>query len=185
MSERQPPDDLWHPIDIEPPENFELEIAVRQAARDDERHNALRRIVSVPTEAYLWVPEDAITFTPPLSDVIYGDGRALLSLTTTFDRPAFWLIRIDSRWDVGQPSYPSEDAPDIREYTDYMMSNLVAEFGEGEPGWYDHQEEGEREPYPAIWSGDGYSWRWHGWPAEAGPVEPHPYWRHTTIAAAQ
>lgn len=175
----------YTPIDIEPPEHFDIdfEIKVRQAALDDEQHNALRRAVSVPTSVYLWVPEDAITVTPPLSDLIYGDGRALLSLTTTFDRPAFWLIRIDSRWDAGQPSYADDDAPDIQGFIDYIVTNLVSEFGEGTPGWYDHQEEEEREPFPAIWTDGGYSWRWHDWPAEAGPVEPHPYWKYTTIAA--
>jgi len=170
-------------IDFHPPGDFGLDITVCQVGDDDERHQALRRAVSVPTKAYLWVPEDAIEFTPPLSDLVYGDGRALLSLTTTFDRPAFWLVRIDSRWDVGQPSYPAEGAPDITEFIDYITENLAAEFGEGSPGHYDNQEEDEREPYPAIWIDGGCSWGWHSWPASAGPVEPHPYWKYVTIAA--
>ena len=171
-------------IDVHPPEDFELDIAVRQVDHSDDRHEKLRSIVSVPTEAYLWIPEDAITFTPPLSDLVYGDGRALLAITTTHDRPAFWLVRIDSRWDIGRPSMRvPADAPDMSEFIDFIVANLESEFGNGAPGHHDDQEEDERDPYPAIWDQDGVSWSWHDWPVEAGPVEPHPYWPYTTIAA--
>ncbi|MDE2761588.1 MAG: hypothetical protein OXK74_02220 [Gemmatimonadota bacterium] len=170
------------PIDIHPPEDFGLDISVRQVAPDDERHKRLRSVLSVPTTRHLWTPEDAITFTPPLSDLVYGDGRALLAITTTHDRPAFWLVRIDSRWDIGTPSFPAENAPYVGEYVDLIVANLESEFGNGTPGYYDCQEEEERDPYPAINANDGQSWSWHSWPVEAGPVEPHSYWPHTTIA---
>lgn len=168
-------------LDVYPPEYWGLDIAQRQT--DGPRHQRLRKQLSVPISRYLWVPEDAITFTPPLSAVVYGDGRAILRLTTMFDRPACWYVRIDSRWDAGSPSYAPADAPYIGQYMDLITANLEIEFGDGGFGAHDEQEEDERDPYPAINLHGGYSWGWKSWPEEAGPVEPHPYWSHTTIQA--
>ena len=169
-------------LGVYPPEHFGLDIVQRQSESD--LHKRLGEALSVPTTRYLWVPEDAITFTPPLSAMVYGDGRAVLCLTTLQDRPACWYVRIDSRWDVGCPSFPDENAPYIGEYIDLVTENLAIEFGDGSPGAYDDQDEEERDPYPAICLAGGCSWGWQSWPEEAGPVEPHPYWPHTTIQKA-
>ena len=138
-------------LDLYTPECWGLGAALRQVAADDSGHEALRARLSVPTTRYLWVPEDAITFTPPLSDAIYGDGRALLCLTTLYDRPACWFVRVDSRW-------AEDDCTDIYEYADLITANLALEFGNGEPGYHDEQEEDESDPYPAINAQDGCSW---------------------------
>ena len=57
-------------------------VGIRLADEHDTEHKALRNRVSVPTTAFLWTPEDTITFTPPLSNVIYGGCSRSLPRTT-------------------------------------------------------------------------------------------------------
>ena len=131
------------------------EVDIRVADEHDADHAALRDRVSVPTTASLWVPEDAITFTPPLADVVYGDGRRVFAFTTTHDRPAFWAVRGDSSW---RTELADGGTRDIVDYVDEITENLLIEFGDGEPR-YDDEDDAETElPYPAINLSDGYSW---------------------------
>lgn len=157
------------------------EVAMRVA--DSERHERLRKVLSVPTSRYLWVPEDAVEFTPPLSDVVYGDGRALLSFTTLSDRPRFWFIRIDSRWDIGMEGPPH--APYFAEYVDWIGENLALEFGDGDPDEEEEDEHDDGDPFPAIALTGGCSWNRHSWPAKVSPVERHPHCPHLTTIAAE
>ena len=138
-------------LDFEHPDGVDIRIADEQ----DAEHAALRSRISVPTTACLWVPEDAITFTPPLADVVYGDGRRVFAFTTTHDRPAFWAVRGDSSW---RTELRDGGDTDIVEYVDVITENLLLEFGDGEPR-YEHEDDTETElPYPAINLSDGYSW---------------------------
>ena len=136
--------------DYEKPEG----VSIRLADERNTEHKALRNRVSVPTTAFLWTPEDTITFTPPLSNVIYGDGRRLFAFTTTYDRPAFWAVRGDSSW-------LEDDGTDMTEFVDTITENLRREFGDAEPESYDEEspEADEADRYPAIDLRDGYSWR--------------------------
>ena len=62
------------------------------------KYNRLLKQEKTIRRRAVWAPEDAITFTPPLSDVVYGDGGGLFASTTMNDRPAFWAVRGDSSW---------------------------------------------------------------------------------------
>lgn len=162
----------------------------RTAGPEDTTHQALRAALSVPQRAHLWVPADAINFTPPLSNTVYGDGKAIFAFTTINDRPAFWIVRGDSSWQVEiEPWWlpdrgaPRNDNLDIRNFTDEIVSDLEEEFGSGQPGYYDEQDDDDLDgdPFPAIDLRDGYSWGRIRWPAQVTtdehsqetPVHPH------------
>ena len=132
-------------------------VDIRLADERDTEHKALRSRVSVPTTAFLWTPEDAITFTPPLSNMIYGDGGGLFAFTTTYDRPAFWAVRGDSSWRTGIEN----DGTDMTDFVDTITENLRREFGDAEPESDDEEslEAEDTDQYPAIDLRDGYSWR--------------------------
>lgn len=118
-------------------------------------HKALRDKHSVPMTEHLWVPEDAVEFTPPLSNVVYGDGQALFGISTLNDRPRFWLFRGDSSWTTDGDN----GSPDISDFTDQLLGNLEIEFGHGRPERDDgnHYEEDE-QPFPAIDAEGGCHW---------------------------
>ena len=143
-----------HPTDIRDYEKPDG-VAIRFADANDGEHETLRRRVSVPTTGSLWTPEDKITFTPPLSNVVYGDGRGLFAFTTTYDRPAFWAIRGDSSW----RTWLEDNGIDMTEFVDTVTENLRREFGDAEPeNDADGVDGDDGEPYPAIDLRDGYSW---------------------------
>ena len=130
---------------------------IRLADDGDTAHEALRSRVSQRTKAFLWTPDDAITFTPPLASVVYGDGQRVFAFTTTNDRPAYWVVRGDSSW----RTWYEQDGTDITEFTDTVTENLRREFGDAEPGTDDEKaiDADNEEPYPAIDLRGGYSWR--------------------------
>ena len=140
-----------HVQDFECPDGVDIRIADEQ----DADHAALRNQVSVPTTASLWIPEDAITFTPPLADVVYGNGRRVFAFTTTHDRPAFWAVRGDSSW---RTELPEGGSRNIVDYVDVITENLLIEFGDGEPRYDDEDDAQTKLPYPAINLSDGCSW---------------------------
>ncbi len=181
-------------IDIYPPDWFGgPAFAQRVATAADVRHQALKQALKVPTTRYLWVPSDAITFTPAVSDVVYGDGRALMKITTLNDRPAYWIVRVDSRWAIDAEFSPYE-APAFVDYVEHIVLNLALEFGdvattrenyEFETGEdWETGEDFEALKYPAIDLEGGSSWGRLKWPACGFPVEPHPYWRLVPILAS-
>ena len=140
--------------DYEKPDGMDI----RLADQGDTAHEALRNRVSQPTKNCLWTPQDAIIFTPPLANVVYGDGRRVFAFTTTNDRPAYWVVRGDSSW----RTWLGHDRVDITEFTDTVTENLRREFGDGEPQNDDEKpiDDGDnKEPYPAIDLRGGYSWR--------------------------
>ena len=140
-----------HVQDFECPDGVDIRIADEH----DAEHAALRKQISVPTTACLWVPEDAITFTPPLADVVYGDGRRVFAFTTINDRPAFWAVRGDSSW---RTKLHDGGDTDIVQFVDVITENLLLEFGDGEPRYEDEDDKETELPYPAINLSDGYSW---------------------------
>lgn len=75
--------------------------------------------------AYLWTPADAITFVPRVLSKIYGDGGRLYAVSTTNQRPAYWVIRVDSTC----------DSESFGELTDEILTELEDEFGNGRCSW--------------------------------------------------
>lgn len=146
---------------------------------NDPVHVALRAAICVPTRRSLWTPADEIEFVPGLSDTLFGDGRALLGLTTIHSRPAFYVLRIDSRWEIGTDTNAPEDAVEFYEFIDDICFALEDEFG---PAWHEENEDGEPDAWPSFNDRDGCLWWRMNWPDVPGvQLEPHPYSRHFRI----
>ena len=76
--------------------------------------------------------KDAFFFTPVLSEVVYGDGKAVFGFTTCHDRPEYWVVRGDSRWledRRNEKGWMMEGNDIIKESIDYILENLAIEFG--------------------------------------------------------
>lgn len=165
-------------------------------AENDPVHEALRKAVCIPEKAYLWTPADMVEFTPALSSTVYGDGRALIGLTTINSRPRYYVIRIDSRIEVGSDMNAPDGAPELWDIIDDIAIDLEEEFGCGDPtnlgewcderGWVD-QETGEPLPepeWPEFDDRDGKSWWRMDWPSLPNlEFAPHPYTRMGNLLA--
>ena len=107
---------------------------LRRNGDDDPIHRRLRRGIEKRERAYLWVPSDAISFVPRVLPTIYGDGRALFTIATINQRPAYWVVRTCSTWGSG---LDREDAtgPDFAEMSDDILTDLEEAFGNGRCGY--------------------------------------------------
>ncbi len=100
--------------------------APRIADASDALHSWLRSHLAVPTKARMWGVEG--TFTPPLSRAVYGDGGAILCVCDRRARPAFWQVRIDSKWRIGTEPGRDHAALDLGKAIREIAANLAAEF---------------------------------------------------------
>lgn len=151
------------------------------------------RAAQTPLQRYLWTPADMITFTPAVLTQTFGDGRALFGLTTINNRPAYWIIRGCSTWDVAEGAAP-DDAPEFIEFVDDIVWAIEEEFGG--VSCYERNYRGDwidRETkrfiprawtdYPTIDDENGCSWFRLDWPPLDGvKFERHP-WARTNILA--
>lgn len=106
----------------------------RTEGADDKLHQRLRKAVEKRQSSYLWVPSDAISFIPRLLPIFYGDGRALFTIATINQRPAYWIIRACSTWGCGLDTEDTE-GPDFCEMADEIMNDLEDAFGRGRCGY--------------------------------------------------
>lgn len=156
----------------------------------DATHERLRKAVEKKQSAYLWVPADAITFTPRLLPVFYGDGRALFTLATINQRPRYWIIRGCSTWGCGNDR-ETGDGPEFAELTDDLLTALEEHFGDGRCGYSGNSlfwprrerirncqceqcdERGWKAKWPMVDGSGGCSWSRMDWPDGFDTV-PHP-----------
>lgn len=169
----------------------------REACPEDLIHSRLKKLVERRIERYLWIPQDAIRFVPPVLSTVYGDGRALFNITTINNRPAFWIIRGDSEWSCSDAPWDS-NAVDFGEFTDEILNDLEMEFGSARCGWSganlymskkergcDCEECSDRTlaKWPMVDGQDGCSWGRRDWPKEFDTVR-HPWsWRGNLLRA--
>lgn len=104
---------------------------VRRSADGDPIHAQLRAALERRQSRHLWVPADAITFTPRLLPFVYGDGRALYGITTINQRPAYWIVRACSTWCESNWG----DSPTFGEFTDDILTDLEDAFGTARCGY--------------------------------------------------
>jgi hypothetical protein len=150
---------------------------------------SLKRAVEKRQRSYLWTPSDAINFVPRLLPKVYGDGRALFTIATINQRPAYWIIRACSTWGCGMDREDSS-GPDFAEMTDVILTDLEDAFGNGRCGYSGNslfwprkdriqhcQCEECSERYVAKWpmvdGCGGCSWNRMDWPKEF-PTVPNP-----------
>lgn len=148
----------------------------------DPIHTALAKAIErKDTTSYLWVQGDTKPFTPRVLPHVFGDGRALLGLSTLNQRPAYWVIRVCSTW----------DDDDVSEHSDDILTELEDAFGNGRCGYSGNNlfwtkrerllncrceecSDGRfRARWPMVDADGGCSWWWFKWP-DGFDVEPHP-----------
>lgn len=153
---------------------------------------ALRKAIErKDSTSYLWTPGDTQPFVPRVLPHVFGDGRALLALTTLNQRPAYWVIRVDSSW----------DDEEIHEYMDDILTELEDAFGRGRCSysannlfWTKRERlancqceecsDGRfRARWPMVDDEGGRSWGWMTWP-KGFDVEPHPHRRRANLLRA-
>jgi hypothetical protein len=83
----------------------------------------LRRRVERRQKAYLWGQPHMIT--PRLVDEVFGDGRVLLKLWPIMYRPSYYVVRIDSKWDLS--NYGDENL--LADHLDEVYEAIEAQFG--------------------------------------------------------
>lgn len=155
----------------------------------DDIHARLVKAIERKERFYLWVPSQPITFIPRVLPRIYGDGRALFTLATINQRPAYWVIRACSTWGAGLDR-ESSTGPDFAEMTDEILTDLEEAFGSGRCGYSGNSlfhtkrermryckcedcEAGPMARWPMVDGDGGCSWSRMDWPA-GFDVEPNP-----------
>lgn len=148
--------------------------------------NALRTAQG-PVRSYLWTPADSIFFTPAVVEQIFGDGRALFSITTINDRPAYWIVRGCSSWKISGDFRAPDGAADFGDFTDEIITAIEEEFGTSDYyemnsqwRWIDSETKkfvpSSWCEFPVINTHDGCSWGRLEWPTLDGiELEPHPF----------
>lgn len=106
----------------------------RKESKGDRVQAKLRKAVEKRQRTFLWTPKHSFCFVPRVLPVIYGDGRALFTLSTINQRPAYWVIRGCSTWGSGFDNSQS-DGPDFAELTDDILTDLEQAFGNGRCGY--------------------------------------------------
>ncbi|HEY0125013.1 MAG TPA: hypothetical protein VGC14_25265 [Rhizobium sp.] len=149
-----------------------------RSIENDEVHARLVEAIEKPESAYLWDPAYTIEFTPRVLPLVYGDGRALFTLATINQRPAYWVIRGCSTWGCDMDRGDAT-GPGFGELTDDILTDLEEQFGSGRCGYqgeslfYPKDErhcdcEECQDDYVASWPEvDGYggcSWSRSDWP---------------------
>lgn len=138
--------------------------APRKASRKDRAHRLLKKAIEVSEHRHLWHPDDGINFIPQVCSTVFGDGRALLELTTINSRPRYYVIRIDSSWNI-EDHYAPDGAPDLRDHLDDIYEALGEQFGRtSEEDLDDDGEPCELQPWPAFRDDIGTSWCRTDWP---------------------
>lgn len=153
------------------------------------------RAAQKPIRRCLWTDADAITFTPAVLELTFGDGRALFALTTINNRPAYWIVRGCSTWETGMDSNAPDGAPEFMDQVEDIIDAIEDEFGgvsryerNINGVWIDEETKRfvprEWTSYPAIDSETGCSWGRLDWPSLEGiELEPHPFARRFNILA--
>lgn len=160
------------------------ELSIREAAEGDQVHTALKAAIEVERHAYLWTPDDGVDFVPRVCSDIFGDGRALLRLTTMNSRPRFYVIRIDSSWDVEDYRAPA-GSPNLRDFLDDIAYSLEDQFGDGRAREEDDEPDDDESvrDWPAFDCDNGMSWGRMDWPVGIpAELDPHPFARCNVLS---
>ncbi len=164
----------------------------------DRIQGRLRRAIEKRERAHLWTPADAVTFVPRVLPTTYGDGRALFTLATINQRPAYWVIRACSTWGCGLDREDSS-GPDFAEMTDQILTDLEEAFGNGRCGYSGNslfhpkkervqncqcEECTERfmAQWPMVDGNGGCSWSRTDWPKGFKTVKNPLSWRGDLLA---
>lgn len=98
------------------------------------------------TTASLWGQK--LTFRPALLKEKIGDGRQIIYVGTIDQRPAYWLVRIDSKTDINSPEF------DFHE----ILYKLEDEFGRIDDDSFETEDEVVENNlhYPSVYYSGGH-----------------------------
>jgi hypothetical protein len=178
--------------------DFAVPKLISREAGDDPIHAALKQALERRERTWLWIEEHAFWFTPKVLPMIYGDGRALFSLSTINQRPRYWIIRGCSSWGCGSDREDG-DGPDFGEFSDEILTDLEEAFGNGRCGYSGNSlfwpkkerklscrcEDCTEAPvakWPMVDGAGGCSWSRLDWPKAFATV-PHPLTYSTNMLA--
>jgi hypothetical protein len=123
---------------------------------------ALRAHFETEREARMWGQSYRIT--PAVLDAVFGDGQQLIALAPTSHRPNFYVVRINSGWDLNALGENT-----LRGNLDAIYDAIFEQFGYDVD---DLDDEGNPEPragWPAACQDDGCEWRPLDWPSTLTP----------------
>lgn len=173
---------------------------MRATNATDPIHAALVKAIERKETSYLWTPGDTKPFIPRVLPHVFGDGRALFTLSTLNQRPMYWVIRGCSSWDCSD-GYHSDERPDFGDFTDEILTELEEAFGRGRCGYSGNDlflskreriadcqceecSDGSfRARWPMVDDDGGCSWGRMKWP-DGFAVEAHPFSRRGNLLRA-
>lgn len=133
--------------------------AIEEMIRTERLRDAIQR----PTKTSLW--GQGCTVVPVFVDERFGDGGKLIWLEPIMTRPQYYVVRVDSSWNISNYA-PS---PTVGEHVHEIERCIEEEFGYGD----DEDDRGRERsnPWPALASG-GCSWGEMDWPEGLDPEDP-------------
>lgn len=90
----------------------------------------LRTVIERRQVATLWGQKHFIT--PRLLSQVLGDGKKTIWMSGINTRPAFWVVRIDSKWCLDNCEHRSDTLQNPREWLEAVYQAIEEEFGTGE-----------------------------------------------------
>lgn len=131
----------------------------------EEEGLTLRQLVEMPEMASLWGQAQLVH--PVLIDQVFGDGLQLIGFTTLNSRPAYYVLRGHSGWELNNQKWCAADP--ILDHICEIYEAIEAEWGNAYCGEcnerYDNNEcsgcEGIPESdgaFPALDAEGGCSW---------------------------
>lgn len=125
----------------------------------------LRKLIEVEHVCRFW--GDDYNITPRLVDKILGDGKQLIQLEPLNTRPDYYVVRIDSRWNLDDDDVDDADADAnfIIHHLGEIYNAIDEQFGaKCECEDPDDCECDEGQGFPVLSTDCGVSWGDMDWP---------------------
>lgn len=87
---------------------------------------SLRQRIERRHATSLWGQKRFVT--PRLVTPVFGDGKQMIWLTDLNVRPAYWVVRIDSKWSINN----WDPSPNPSDWLENIYQAIEEEFGTGE-----------------------------------------------------
>lgn len=118
----------------------------------------LKRLIEKPREVTFWGQKHTVT--PAFVSDSLGDGKKLLFVTPLATRPNWYVVRVDSSWDIN--NFGNGEL--VCEHLEEILFPIEKEYG---LAWYD-EDDNElevRRPFPALSEDCGVAWGEEEWPS--------------------
>lgn len=113
---------------------------------------ALKKRVEIQEHVRFWGSEYDIT--PAFVAAFFGDGKQLVAITPLNTRPNYYVIRVDSSWNLSN----FQDEPIMGDYIDEIYDAIEAEYGCMDDRDEEDETPEEERGWPMLNSECGSSW---------------------------